>query len=129
MYPRAFVSVLNFFGINFLQFMGCLLGCFMVGLMATSSKRHDATCYSSQECCSQSPCHCNRLLLTCACTGDTQTLKGRSDSFSVEPLCPGAHKVLLEPSKNHWQIWGLILNDISSFLSSCYHFSILPLTP
>ena len=103
--------------------MGCLLGCFMVGLMATSSKRHDATCYSSQECWSQSPCHCNRLLLTCACTGDTQTLKGRSGSVSVGSLGPGMYKVLFEPSEHLWQVWGLILNVISPFISSCWGFS------
>ena len=90
---------------------------------ATSSKRCYATCYASQVCFSQSPCPCNRLLLTYACTGDTQTLRSRSGSVSVEPLGPGAHKVLLEPSKHHWQTQGLILNAISSLLSSCWDFS------
>ena len=47
----------------------------MVGFMATSSKRAYATCCVTQVCCMQSPCPCNRPLLTCATTGDTQTLK------------------------------------------------------
>ena len=58
----------NFFGIIVLQFMGCLFGGSMVG----------HTCRASQVCCSQSPCPCDRPLLTCASTGDTQTLKDRS---------------------------------------------------
>ena len=34
-----------------------------------------------------------------ASAGDTQTLKVRSGSVSVESLGPGAHKVLFEPSE------------------------------
>ena len=49
-----------------------------------------------QVCCTQSPCPCGRPLLTCASTGDTLTLKGRSDSVSVGS--PGAHKGLSPPS-------------------------------
>ena len=45
-----------------------------------------------QVCCTQSPRPCGRPLLTCASTGDTQTLKGRADSPSVGS--PGAHKGL-----------------------------------
>ena len=44
-------------------------------------------------CCTQSPCPCSRPLLTRTSTGDTQTLKGRSGSVSVES--PGAQKILL----------------------------------
>ena len=51
--------------------MGCLLWvvCSMVGMIVTSSKRANATCWASQVCCSQSPspwqatadpCHCRR---------------------------------------------------------------------
>ena len=47
-----------------------------------------------QVCCTQSPL---LLRLTHTSTGDTKTLKGRSDSVSVGS--PGAHKVLFEPSK------------------------------
>ena len=50
----------------------------------------------TQVCCTQSPCPCGRPLLTCASTGDTLTLKGRSDSVSVGS--PGAHKGLSPPS-------------------------------
>ena len=36
--------------------------------------------------CTQSPCPCDKPLLTCISTGDTQTLKSRSGSFSVGSL-------------------------------------------
>ena len=70
-----------------------------VGLMATPSKMAYATCCVSQVCCSQSPWPCSRPLLTCASTGDTQTLKGKSGSVAVGSLGPAVHKVLFEPSK------------------------------
>ena len=75
----------------------------------------------TQVCCTQSPCPCGRLLLTRTSTGNTQTLKDRSNSVSVGS--PDAHKVLFEPSKLLWQIWGLILNTISSLLPACWGFS------
>ena len=70
----------------------------------------------NQVCCTQGPCPCGRPLLTCTSTGDTQTLKGRSGSVSVGS--PGGHKVLSEPSKCVWWVWGLILNIILPFLPS-----------
>ena len=48
----------------------------------------------TQVCCTQSPYHCGSPLLIHNSTGDTQTLKDRSDSVSVGS--PGAHKVLFE---------------------------------
>ena len=71
----------------------------------------------TQVCCIQSPCPCGRSLLTCTSTGDTQTLKGRSDSVSVGS--PGAFKALFELSECLWWVWSLILNAISSPLPSC----------
>ena len=56
----------------------------------------------TQVCCTRSSCPCGRPLLTCTSTGDTQTLKGRSGSVSMES--PGAHKVLFEPSEHLWQV-------------------------
>ena len=76
----------------------------------------------SQVCFMQSLCPCGRPLLTHTSTGDTQTLKGRSSTVSVES--PGAHKVLFEPSKHLWQVWGLIL---SAFCSSCHLAGVSPL--
>ena len=38
-------------------------------------------------------------------------------------LGPSVHKVLFEPSEHLWQVWGLILNVISPFISSCWGFS------
>ena len=70
----------------------------------------------------QSFCPCGRPLLMCASAGDTQTLKGRSDSVSLEPLSPGAHKVLFEPSAHLWWVWGLILSMILPLLPSCWGF-------
>ena len=69
-----------------LQFVSCLLGGSMVGLMVTSSKRAYATCCVTQVCCSKSPCPCGRPLLTCVSTGDTQTPQGQSGSVSVGSL-------------------------------------------
>ena len=63
---------------------------------------------------------CDRPLLTCAATGDTQTLKGRSGSFSVGSLGPSAHRFCLSPLCREW---GLILNMISPLLLSCWDFS------
>ena len=51
--------------------------------------------------------------------GDTQTLKGRSDSVSVWTLGPCVNKVLFEPSKSLWQVWALILKAILPLLLSC----------
>ena len=78
----------------------------------------------TQVCSTQSPCPCSRPLLTHTSKGDTQTLKGRSGSGSVES--PGVHKVLSEPSKNLWPVWGLILNAILPLLPSCCGFSFAP---
>ena len=91
--------------------------------MVTSSKRAYATCLVTQVCCTESH-PCNRPLLTCAATGDTQTLKGRSDSDSVGSVVPGVHKVLFEPSKHPWWIRGLILNAILPLLPSFWGFSL-----
>ena len=89
----------------------------MVGLMVTSSKR----AYGTPGLLLLEPQPCGRPLLTHTSTGGTQTLKGRSDSVSVET--PGAHKVLFGSSKSLWQVWGLILNVILPLLPSCWGFS------
>ena len=46
-----------------------------------------------------------------------------SDSVSVGSLGPDVDKVLFEPSKHLWQVWGLILNAIFPLLPSCWGFS------
>ena len=74
----------HFFGIIVLQFVGCLLCSFMVGLKSCAS----------QVCCSQSPCPRGRPLLTLAATRDTHTLKDRSGSVT------GVHKVVFESSEH-----------------------------
>ena len=81
---------------------------------------HERLC-PTQVCCTQSLCPCSRPLLTHTSTGDTQILKGRSGSVSVES--PGVHKVLFEPSECFWQVWSLFLNAISPLLPSCWGFS------
>ena len=103
--------------------MGHLFSGSMVGLMVTSSKRAYATCCVTQVCWTQSPCPCGRPLLTSSSTGDTQTLKGRCGSVSVESLGPGACKVLFKPFEHLWLVWGLTLNVISPLLLSCWGFS------
>ena len=80
----------------------------------------EGLCYTLA-CCTQSPCPWSRPLLTHTSTGDTQTLKGRSGSVSVES--PGVHKILFEPFECLWWVWGLILNMISPLLPSCWGFS------
>ena len=69
--PELLQKSKNFFGVNVLQFVGCLLGSSIVGLMVTSSKRTYATCCIFQVCCSQRSCPCGRPLLTHASAGDT----------------------------------------------------------
>ena len=91
--------------------------------MATSSKRAYATRCVTQVCCTQSPCLCGRPLLTHTSAGDTQTLKGRSGSVSMGSLGPNVQKILFEPSKSLWRVWGLILNAISPLLPLCWGFS------
>ena len=75
----------------------------------------------TQVCCTQSPCPCGRPLLTLTSAGDTQTLKGRSGSISVES--PGTNKVLFESSEHLWWVWCLILKVILPLLPSCWGFS------
>ena len=94
----------NIFGIIVLQFVGNLLGGCMVGLMAISSQRSYVTCHTSQICCSQRPCPCNRPVLIHAVSRDMRTLKGRSGSVSVGSLGPGARKVLFECFEDLWQV-------------------------
>ena len=88
-------------------------GSSMVGLMVTSCKRAYAIPRSAA---SRAPApvagHC------CTSIGDTQTLKGRSGSVSVES--PGAHKVLFEPPECLGWVWGLILNALLPLLPSCW---------
>ena len=47
--------------------------------------------------------------------------KDKSVSVSLGP--PGAHKVLFEPSKHLWWIWGLIINKNFPLTLSCWGFS------
>ena len=90
----------------------------MVGLMVASSEKTYATCWTTQVCCSQSSCPHRRPLLAQAPAGDTQTLKSMSGSVSAGSLGTGVHKVLFEPFKHLWHVWGLILNMSSHLLLS-----------
>ena len=93
-------------------------GSSMVGLVVTSSKRAYAIPRSAAP---RAPVPAAPLLI-CASSADSQTLKGRSGSVSVGS--PGIHKILFEPSKHLWQVWGLILNVI---LPSNYLAGVSPL--
>ena len=73
---------------------------------------------ASQVCFSHSTCPCSRPLLTCAFTGDTQTLKGRSGSASCG--VPGSW--CTQGFVWAW-VWDLLLNAISPFQLSCWGFS------
>ena len=64
----------------------------------------------------QSCCPCSRPLINQASTGDPQTqlclsLCGVSGSWCTQGM--------FETSEHLWQVWGLILNMISSLLPSC----------
>ena len=113
----------NFFVITVLQFVGCLLDGSMVGLMATSSKRlmpHTA-CPRSAAVRTPIP-----VLDHCWPMPPLETLKhskSRPDSVPVGSLGSSVHKVLFEPSDHPWKVWGLLVNVISPFLSSCCGFS------
>ena len=74
-------------------------GGFMVGLMATSSKKAYVTPSSAAPRAS-APAVATADLYLVWVTGDTQTLKGRSGSVSVGS--PGAHSVLFETSEHRW---------------------------
>ena len=79
----------------------------------------ESLCHT-QVCCTHIPCPCSRPLLTRTSTEDTQTqfwlsLYGVSGSWCTQGL--------FELSKHLWQVWGLILNSISSLLPFCWDFS------
>ena len=64
----------------------------------------------TQVCCTQSPCPCDRPLLTHTSAGDTQTqlclsLCGVSGSCCTQGI--------FEPSEHLWWVWSLILKAIS----------------
>ena len=74
----------------------------------------------TQVCCTQSPCHCSRSLLTCTSRGDTQTqfwlsLCGVSGSWCAQGL--------FEPSEHLCRVRSLILNAILPLLPSFWDFS------
>ena len=88
--------------------MGHLLGSFVVGLMATTSKRSYATHCLFQVCCSQSPCAYGRPLLTCASAGETQrqvwlNLSWVSGSWNVQGFV--------------WALWAFLVD--TGFVSEC----------
>ena len=85
----------------------------MVGLMATISKKADATPRSAAP----------KPLPLQQATAEPY-LCGRHSNTKRQPclsLCgsPGMHNILIEPSEHFWRVWGLILNTISPLLPSC----------
>ena len=83
----------------------------LVGLMAAFSK--EGLC-NTQVHYSQSPCPCDRPLLTHTSAGDTQTqlclsLCGVSGSCCTQGI--------FEPSEHLWWVWSLILKAISPTIS------------
>ena len=66
--------------------------------------------------CPQSPCSCSSPLLTHTSVGDTQTQFCLSFCRVSGSWCTQG---LFEPSEHLWQVWGLILNEISPLLPSC----------
>ena len=95
----------------------------MVQLMVTSSKRAHATRCVSQVCCSQRPCPRSRPSRPLSPQETLRHFIGSSGSVSVVPLGPGMQKLLFEPSKHLWRVWGLILNVILPLPLSCWGLS------
>ena len=77
----------NFFGIIVLQFVDRPPRSSIVWLMATSSRRTNATCCAFQDCCCQSPSPHSGPPLTHASSGDPQTFTGSSGSVSCGGHC------------------------------------------
>ena len=117
-YPRTFLTVQEFIWYN----CSALCGSFSLWLNGgvNGDLLQQSLCHT-QVCHTQSPCPCDRSLLTGTSVGDTKTFKGRSGSVSVGS--PGVHKVLFEPSERLWWVWSLILNAILPLLPSCLGFS------
>ena len=65
-------------------------------------------------------CPCDRPLLTCTSTGNTQTQFWFSLCEVSEFWCTQG---LFEPSEHLWQVWGLILNMIFPLLLCCWGYS------
>ena len=81
--PRTFLRAQDFIWYHCSALCVLLCGS-MVGLMATSSKRASATWrWLYLYCSTQSPCPCDRPLLTHTFSGDTQILRGNSGSVSM----------------------------------------------
>ena len=109
--------MLEFFGIIVLHFVNCLLWASVVSL----------TCCTSQVCCSQSPCPCNRSLLTCASTGrHSNTQREVWHSLLWGPWVIMHTKFCLSPL-SIWQVWSLTLNTISPSPHNLVQASPLPL--
>ena len=83
--------------------------------MATSSKRAYATGCVTQLAAPRAPAPWQITADAYLC----RRHKHRSSSVSVGSLCPGAHKVLFEPSQHLWQLWGFTLNVILPHPPSC----------
>ena len=76
----------------------------------------EGLCRTQVYCMQQSPYPCSSSLLTCTSAGDTLTqsclsLIGVSWFWCTQDL--------FKPSQHLWQVWGLILNVISSLLPTC----------
>ena len=117
MTSRPYTRMLEFFGIIVLHFVNCLLWASVVSL----------TCCTSQVCCSQSPCPCNRSLLTCASTGrHSNTQRVVWHSLLWGPWVIMHTKFCLSPL-SIWQVWSLTLNTISPSPHNLVQASPLPL--
>ena len=68
----------------------------------------------------QSPWPCSTSLLICISTEDTQMQFQLSLCWVSGSWCT---QVLIEPSEHLWQVWGLIINDISPLLPPYWGFS------
>ena len=100
----------NFFGIIVFQFVGCLLGGFMLGL----------NCHASQVCFSHSTCPHSRPLLTYTLQETLKHSKAGLAQFLWGLL---VNTGCFQPSKCLWWMWGLFLSAVLLLLPSCWGFS------
>ena len=71
-----------------------------------------------------SPGSCCTQTFVCALQESVSPVLWRfCNHIPLASMSPGVHKVLFEPSKCLWQVWGLFLNMILRLVQSCWGFS------
>ena len=73
-----------------------------------------------------SPGSCCTQTFVCALQESVSPVLWRfCNHIPLASMSPGMHKILFEPSKCLWQVWGLFLNTILCLVQSCWGFFAL----